>query len=66
MEFVIYPFSFKEYLESMRQTEGSIGISAAFKSYLDFGGMPFLTNLPEDRVASMQYLRDYLLADEWN
>lgn len=58
VEFVIYPFSFAEYLESRRQTTGDIDTSAALRSYLELGGMPFLSNLPEDRTASLQYLRD--------
>ena len=58
VEFVIYPFSFGEYLESRKQSEDDISISEEFKAYIDFGGMPFLINLNEDREASMQYLRD--------
>lgn len=58
VEFVIYPFSFGEYLESRRISEGDISISEEFKTYIDFGGMPFLVNLNKDREASVQYLRD--------
>lgn len=58
VEFVIYPFSFGEYLESRRISEGDISISEKFKTYIDFGGMPFLVNLNKDREASVQYLRD--------
>ena len=58
VEFVIYPFSFEEYLESRRQSEEGLNISAEFKTYIDFGGMPFLVNLNNDREASVQYLRD--------
>ena len=58
VEFVIYPFSFGEYLESRRISEGDISISEEFKTYIDFGGMPFLGNLNKDREASVQYLRD--------
>ena len=58
VEFVIYPFSFEEYLESRRQSEEGLNISAEFKTYIDFGGMPFLININKDREASMQYLRD--------
>ena len=58
VEFVIYPFSFGEYLESRRQSEKELNISAEFKTYIDFGGMPFLVNLNNDREASVQYLRD--------
>lgn len=58
VEIVIYPFSFEEYLESRRQSEEGLNISAEFKTYIDFGGMPFLININKDREASMQYLRD--------
>lgn len=58
VEFVIYPFSFGEYLESCKQSEDDISISEEFKTYIDFGGMPFLININKDREASMQYLRD--------
>nr|WP_315102563.1 ATP-binding protein [uncultured Catonella sp.] len=58
VEFVIYPFSFGEYLESRKQSEDDISISEEFKAYIDFGGMPFLVNINKDREASMQYLRD--------
>lgn len=58
VEFVIYPFSFGEYLESRRQSEKGLNISTEFKTYIDFGGMPFLVNLNNDREASVQYLRD--------
>ena len=58
VEFVIYPFSFGEYLESRRISEGDISSSEKFKTYIDFGGMPFLVNLNKDREASVQYLRD--------
>lgn len=58
VEIVIYPFSFEEYLESRRQSEEGLNISVEFKTYIDFGGMPFLININKDREASMQYLRD--------
>ena len=59
VEFVIYPFSFEEYLECKKQgQEGQLSIVAEFKDYIDLGGMPFLTNLHGDRRASMLYLRD--------
>lgn len=58
VEFVIYPFSFEEYLESRKQMQGEVDSSSAFRSYLEIGGMPFLSSLAFDRSASLQYLRD--------
>lgn len=58
VEFVIYPFSFEEYLEFRQQTTANTDASSALQTYLELGGMPFLTNLHDDRTASLQYLRD--------
>lgn len=58
VEFVIYPFSFEEYLDCKQQEQGQVSVADEFKNYIDLGGMPFLTNLHEDRTASLQYLRD--------
>ena len=57
VEFVIYPFSFKEYLEYRTPKKEIQQISDEFKTYLDTGGMPFLANL-NDHTSSIQYLRD--------
>ena len=58
VEFVIYPFSFEEYLDYRKQEQGAISEADEFRNYLDLGGMPFLMNLHGDRDASLQYLRD--------
>lgn len=58
VEFVIYPFSFKEYLESRQQNGETIGIPESFRDYLRLGGMPFLTNIHGSPEASFQYLND--------
>ncbi|MBR5995926.1 MAG: ATP-binding protein [Eubacteriaceae bacterium] len=58
VEFLIYPFSFEEYLECRKQDQTLLSIPDEFKNYIDLGGMPFLTNLYGDRTASLQYLRD--------
>jgi hypothetical protein len=58
VEFVIYPFSFEEYLECRRQEEAQLVPAEEFKNYIALGGMPFLINLQGDRDASLQYLRD--------
>lgn len=57
-EFVIYPFSFQEYLIGRKQAATRIDPAKEFHSYLELGGMPFLINLHEEREASLQYLRD--------
>ena len=55
VEFVIYPFSFREFLSA---GDGSLSTEAAFRQYLTLGGMPFLTNLQNNPDAARQYLTD--------
>ena len=43
VEFVIYPFSFREFLNMPSQKAEAI--SSAFRKYLQLGGMPFLSNI---------------------
>ncbi len=54
VEFKIYPFSFKEVLDIMPDTN----IHEAFQTYLTRGGMPFLYQFPIDEQGAMQYLND--------
>ena len=58
VEFVIYPFSFKEFLDTLKSIQQSISIREAFQKYIKFGGMPFLYNLAFKEEASLQYLND--------
>ena len=58
VEFVIYPFSFSEFLEISKTIEKDINIKEKFIKYIKFGGMPFLQNLSFNDEASFQYLRD--------
>ena len=58
VEFVVFPFSFEEYLESIKQENKDTSVTEEFKNYLKMGGMPFLVNLRYDKEASLQYLRD--------
>ena len=58
VEFVVYPFSFEEFLEMSRQRNPGLGAVEAFRSYIQLGGMPFLTHLIENREACAQYLRE--------
>jgi len=54
VEFNIYPFSFKEVLDTMPGAD----LSEAFAIYLIRGGMPFLYQFPIDEKSAMQYLGD--------
>lgn len=54
VEFHIFPFSFKEVLDSMPGAD----INQAFLQYLTRGGMPFLYQVPIDERSAMQYLND--------
>ena len=58
IEFVVYPFSFKEFFEIMKEKNKEIDLKEAFQDYVKFGGMPFLHNLKYNYEASMQYLQD--------
>ena len=58
IEFVVYPFSFKEFFEIMKEKNKEIDLKEAFQKYVKFGGMPFLHNLDYNFEASMQYLQD--------
>lgn len=57
VEFIIYPFSFKEFLEAISQTK-PLSKAQAFNEYIKFGGMPFLHNLNFQLEPSLQYLKD--------
>lgn len=58
VEFVIYPFSFAEFLEMNCQKNSQIDKSACFTAFLKTGGMPFLANFFGDDSAKNQYLMD--------
>ena len=58
VEFIIYPFSFKEFLDTLKSIQQSISIREAFQKYIKFGGMPFLYNLVFEEEPSLQYLND--------
>ncbi len=58
VEFVIYPFSFAEFLEMNRQKNSQIDKSDCFTAFLKTGGMPFLANFFGDDSAKNQYLMD--------
>ena len=58
VEFVIYPFSFTEFLELYRQCFPNATAEQAFKKYLISGGMPYLYNLRFEEEPVRQYLTD--------
>ena len=58
VEFVIYPFSFAEFLEMSRQKNPQVDKTSCFIQFIKTGGMPFLSNFPDDDSAKSQYLID--------
>ena len=58
VEFVIYPFSYAEFLEAYRSIYPDTADREAFARYLVCGGMPYLMNLRYEEGPSGQYLRD--------
>lgn len=56
VEFMIYPFSFKEFVSALKLENNNS--AKVFKKYIKFGGMPFLANLNFNEEACMQYLKD--------
>jgi len=58
VEFVIYPFSFGEFMELYHTVLPTADTRECFGRYLTAGGMPYLSNLSYDEAASRQYLRD--------
>lgn len=58
VEFIIYPFSFAEFLELYHLTAPDESISNCFQKYLVSGGMPYLSNLRYAEEPSIQYLTD--------
>lgn len=58
VEFVIYPFSFAEFMELYRSAAPDESAQQCFQKYLLFGGMPYLTNIRYADAPSKQYLHD--------
>ena len=58
VEFVIYPFSFAEFLELYHTVTPGASIQQSFQKYLLAGGMPYLANLQYEEEPSRQYLLD--------
>lgn len=58
VEFIIYPFSFAEFMELYRSVEPEAQIQQCFRKYLLSGGMPYLVNIAYADEPSRQYLHD--------
>lgn len=58
VEFIIYPFSFAEFLELYRSVATDEPIQKCFQKYLLSGGMPYLANIRYADEPSKQYLHD--------
>lgn len=60
VEFVIYPFSFAEFIELYKTVAPDESIQKCFQKYLLVGGMPYLANIRYADEPSKQYLHDLL------
>ncbi len=58
VEFVIYPFSFREFSELYHTVFPDSDSRGMFTQYLTDGGMPYLSNLRYAQQPSHQYLQD--------
>ena len=58
VEFVIYPFSFAEFIELYHEIVPGESIQKCFQKYLLTGGMPYLANIRYADEPSRQYLHD--------
>ena len=64
VEFIIYPFSFLEFIEVYKGIKKDISIQDCFRQYLLYGGLPYLYNLNYSDEPVRQYLRDLYNAVE--
>lgn len=58
VEFVVYPFSFEEFIELYRTVVPDATTQSTFARYLTVGGMPYLSNLRYEEQPCRQYLQD--------
>ena len=58
VEFVIYPFSFAEFMELYHTVAPEEPVNKCFQKYLLTGGMPYLSNIRYEEEPARQYLRD--------
>lgn len=58
VEFIIYPFSYREFMELYTSVFPETDSAQCFRVYLTTGGMPYLSNLLFAEEPSRQYLED--------
>lgn len=58
VEFIIYPFSFSEFIELYHSVFPNASPAQCFQKYLLLGGMPYLSNLRYAQEPCRQYLID--------
>lgn len=58
VKFIIYPFSFVEFMELYHTIFPDTSTEQCFRKYLLCGGMPYLSNLRYEEEPSNQYLTD--------
>lgn len=58
VEFIVYPFSYVEFMELYRTIFPNTEIRDVFNKYLIVGGMPYLSNLHYEEEPCRQYLQD--------
>ncbi|MDD5804625.1 MAG: ATP-binding protein [Clostridia bacterium] len=58
VKFIIYPFSFAEFLELYRPIAPDESIQRCFQKYLISGGMPYLAHIRYEDAPSKLYLHD--------
>ena len=64
VEFIMYPFSFREFVDLNRETQPDRSVAELFQQYVLYGGMPYLWNLQYQEQPVKQYLRDLFNAVE--
>ena len=58
VEFIVYPFSFAEFLELYHSVFPKETVQKSFQQYILYGGMPYLANIRYADEPSRQYLQD--------
>lgn len=58
VEFIVYPFSYMEFMELYRTLFPNTDARDVFSKYLIAGGMPYLSNLYYEEEPCLQYLQD--------
>lgn len=58
IQFMIQPFSLKEYIDCLKDRQLFTTEEQAFRSYLIYGGMPALADFTGNHQATIQYLQD--------